>query len=131
MTTISPIEKSLQPRERVFALPNLALRRRSTDHPMAMFALTSGLALMSMAFASTSGTAFAGLGEPATAMDTTRTTEKQNRLPLSPKDIACRGQAWSAESQECLVMIAREAGRGADFKVRKLASAETAGTSIF
>jgi len=134
MTTIRTTEKFNQPRERVFILPRLALRRRSTEHPMAMFALASGMALMSMAFASASGATLAGLGEPAAAVEDSRTTQKQDRLPVSPTDVACRGQAWGAESNECLVMIAREAGRSADFKVRKLASAEPAGiaaTSIF
>lgn len=128
MTTISPIENSRQPR--MFGLPKLALRRRSSDHPMAMFALASGMALMSMAFASASGSAVAGLGQPAIVAGEVETSQKQDRLPVSPKETACHGQAWGAESDECLVMIAREAGRSTDFKVRKLAG-DQADTTIF
>ena len=124
MTTISPIENSRQ--SRMFGLPRLALRRRSSDHPMVMFALASGMALMSMAFASASGTAVTGLGEPTVEAGEVNASQKQDRLPASPTETACHGQAWGAESDECLVMIAREAGRSADFKVRKLASAQSA-----
>ena len=123
MTTISLIDNTRQPR--MFGLPKLALRRRSSDHPMVMFALVSGMALMSMAFASASGSAVTGLGEPTLEAGEINASQKQDRLPVSPTETACRGQAWGAESDECLVMIAREAGRGADFKVRKLASAQS------
>ena len=89
------------------------------------------MALMSMAFASASGSAVAALGAPPAVSGETTTSQKQDRLQTSPKDMACRGQTWGAESDECLVMIAREAGRGDDFKVRKLASAEAPVTAVF
>jgi hypothetical protein len=131
MTTIRSTERLQQPRPRVFFLPKLALRRRSSDHPMAMFVLASGMALMSMAFASASGSAVAALGAPAAVSGETTTSQKQDRLQTSPKDMACHGQTWGAESDECLLMIAREAGRGDDFKVRKLASADAPVTAVF
>jgi hypothetical protein len=122
MTTINPIVSTRQPR--MFGLEKLALRQRSSDHPMVMFALASGMALMSMAFASASGSAVIGLGQPMIESGEVNSTQKQDRLPAGPIEAACHGQTWGAESSECLVMIAREAGRGADFKVRKLASAQ-------
>ncbi len=131
MTTIRSTERLQQSNQRVYFLPKLALRRRSSDHPMAMFALASGMALMSMAFASASGSAVAGLGATAPVSGEPVTSQKQERLPSSPKDTACHGQAWGAESDECLVMIAREAGRGDDFKVRKLAGADANQTAVF
>lgn len=103
-------------------MPRLALRRRSADHPMVMFALVTGISLGAMAFASTISPVPAGaqrdsIGQAGAA-------PKQDRLRMSPKEVACEGQAWGTESADCLVMIARESGRDGDVKVRRLASAE-------
>ena len=53
-------------RERTRFMPSLELRRRSNDHPMAMFSLAVGAAFLSMAFVpTTGGPAFAAFGEPS------------------------------------------------------------------
>jgi hypothetical protein len=102
--------------------PRLALRRRTADHPMILFALVTGISLGAMAFASV--TAPVASGEAVRGLE-----PKQDRLRMAPKDVACKGQAWGSESDECLTMIALEAGRSADLKVRRLASAEPLGTT--
>lgn len=107
-------------------LPRLALRRRSADHPMMLFALVTGVSLGAMAFASS--TSSVAVGEPARGIEA-MVAPKQDRLRMAPKEIACHGQAWGSESDECLVMIAREAGRNIDTKVRRLASAEPLGAT--
>ena len=94
---------------------------------MAMFALAVGTAFLSMAFMPTSGPAFASLDQPAKIAEEASTTGKTSRLPLSETDLACRGQAWGAESDQCLVEIARSAGIG-ERKVRKLAAADSSGS---
>ena len=43
---------------------------------------------------------------------------------MSETDIACRGQAWGAESEACLAVIAKEAGKGEARKIRLIAAAE-------
>jgi hypothetical protein len=107
------------PRARHAFLPRLALRRRSADHPMVMFALITGTSLGVMAFASAPPPV---LETPRGGVEQTGASPKQDRLRMRPAEIACDGQAWGAESDDCLVMIAREAGRD-DVKVRRLASA--------
>ena len=48
---------------------------------------------------------------------------------LSETDIACRGQAWGAESAECLATIAKESGRSEARKIRLIAAAEAQTTT--
>jgi len=108
------------PRSRHALLPRLALRRRSADHPMVMFALITGTSLGAMAFASATPPLM--LEAPRGGIEQTGASPKQDRLRMRPAEIACDGQAWGAESDDCLVMIAQEAGRD-DAKVRRLASA--------
>ncbi len=48
--TTTEFDRVFTPRERNRIWPRLALRRRSADHPMAMFAVVAGAALISMAF---------------------------------------------------------------------------------
>ena len=92
-------------------LPALALRQRSADHPMAMFAVIAGSALFSMAMASSSGIA---AGAPRTATldiaNTQPASPKSARLVQSDAKSACEGQAWGGESAECLMAIVRESG---------------------
>lgn len=121
--TITEFDRAFTPRERNRIWPRLALRRRSADHPMAMFAAVAGAALISMAFTPSSGPAFASFNQPAKIGDEVRTTTKTSRLPLRESDSACRGQAWGSESYDCLVQIARDAGKGDTIRVRRLALA--------
>lgn len=109
---------------RGFGIPEIALRRRSHEHPMAMFAVIVTAAFASMAAFSAQGSAVAAVpGAPARIADVERTTAKTDRLPASEAERACRGQAWGSESLDCLVMIAREAGK-AEGPVRLVAAAE-------
>ncbi len=109
---------------RGFGIPEIALRRRSAEHPMAMFAVIVTAAFASMVAMSFEGPAVAAVpGAPATIADTGRTTAKTDRLPASEAERACRGQAWGSETLDCLVMIAREAGKS-DNQIRLIAAAE-------
>lgn len=115
-------DRHLEPRARHF--PGLSLRRRSADHPMVMFAIAAAVAFSSMALVPTAGPAFASFGAPAKLNEDIRTTAKLARLPLTEADIACHGQAWGAESKECLLKIAKVSGVDADRKIRTVASAD-------
>jgi hypothetical protein len=121
----------LQPRERSF--PALQLRRRTSDHPMVMFAVIVAAAFASMALVPTSGAAFASLGGSATFAPRTSgepdTTAKADRL--TELDIACTGQAWGAEGEACLVAIARQAGRNEIVAIRVVALVEPDAPAIF
>jgi len=102
----------LQPSDRRFDIPRLELRRRSDEHPMAMFGVIVATAFISMFLLPSQSPANAAInpvamersGEPLT-------TDKAARLPLSEKDAACQGQAWGAETTECLMLIAKDAGK--------------------
>jgi len=116
-------DSNLKPRERNGRLPRLALRRRSADHPMVMFAAVAGIAFASMAFVPTAGPAFASFGQPAKLNEDVRTTAKLARLPFKESDIVCRGQSWSGEDDACLRQMALDSGV-AERKVRRLAVAD-------
>lgn len=110
---------------RGFGIPKIALRQRSHDHPMVMFAVVATAAFIAMAFIPTSGPAFAAIdGARDKPGDAVRTTEKTARLPLSETDRACQGQAWGSESLDCLMVIAKEAGKEKARTIRMIASAE-------
>jgi hypothetical protein len=121
-------DRNLQPRERHIGVPKFALRQRSSDHPMGMFFVIVVTAFAAMALIPPSGSAFASLGVTAIARaplpEEGGTTAKTSRLPMSETDIACRGQAWGAESEGCLAVIAKESGKGDARKIRTIASAE-------
>jgi hypothetical protein len=97
----------------------LALRQRSDNHPMAMFFIIVAIAVAAAALISQSGAAFASFGvrsvEPASA--------GTSRPASVGTEIACHGQAWGAESEACLSVIARQSGRGEDLRVRVIAAA--------
>jgi hypothetical protein len=112
-----------QQRERPARFPRLALRQRSSEHPMVMFSVIVATAFLSMALIPTSGPAWASFGVPKLSEDTA-TTAKTYRLPMSETDRACLGQAWGAESADCLDVIVKESGAGKPRKVRMVASAE-------
>ena len=105
-------------------LPELALRRRSSDHPMAMFATLAAIALSTMAFTS------ANLpGSQPTARieapDFGKVDAKTSRLPMTSQPAsACHGVAWGVETPECLREIALESGRDMPRAIRIIASAD-------
>lgn len=103
-------------------LPALALRQRAADHPMAMFSMLAAGALALMALTPSAGPAFASLNPPAPVIDGAQTTTKTARLPMPVIEYACKGQAWGAESVDCLRAIAEQSGTRK--QVRMIASAE-------
>jgi hypothetical protein len=95
-----------------YDIPKLQLRRRSDEHPMAMFGAIVSVAFISMALLPNEAPAYA----PATASMIAghadeQSTDMMARLPTSQKEEACKGQVWGGESEECLIVISREAGK--------------------
>jgi hypothetical protein len=129
---------------RGFDLPKIALRRRSQEHPMAMFAVAVSACFITMAAIPATGPAFAALdGAPlklaeksrivrtadTASVDTRATiktgaTTKADRLPVSDTQRACQGQSWGNESLDCLLMIAKDAGKDRARSIRMIAAAE-------
>jgi hypothetical protein len=116
-------ERRLQAPERNDRRPRLALRRRANDHPMALFVVLAAAAFVGMAFAPTVGPAFASLNPPANIVAGAPTTIKTSRLPMPEIDFVCRGQAWGAESPDCLRVIAEQSGIHKARAVRVIANA--------
>lgn len=125
-------DRNLQPRVRGFGFPTVALRRRSADHPMMMFAVLAVAVLVAMAFVPTSGPAFASFGPfaPTKIERTSGGEAKAARLPMSETDIACRGQAWGAEDASCLATILKESGRDDIRNVRTVADFDITQASL-
>jgi hypothetical protein len=124
MTATAPqFDRHFQPRERLARFPRLALRQRSNEHPMVMFSVIVVTAFLAMALIPASGPAWASFGAPPRLTEDTAATATTSRLPLSATERACGGQAWGAESAECLNVIVKESGAGKR-KIRLLASAE-------
>ncbi|MER9004576.1 MULTISPECIES: hypothetical protein [unclassified Mesorhizobium] len=101
----------------------LALRQRASDHPVAMFSMLGACALAVMFLTPASGPAFASLNPPANVVQGAPTTIKTARLPEPEIDFACQGQAWGAESAECLCVIAAQSGVHKARSVRMIANA--------
>lgn len=101
----------------------LALRQRAGDHPVAMFSMLGACALAVMFLTPASGPAFASLNPPANVVQGAPTTIKTARLPEPEIDFACQGQAWGAESAECLRVIAAQSGVHKARSVRMIANA--------
>ncbi len=91
---------------------------------MAMFAIVTGIAFLTMAFAPTTGPSFASFGAPAKIGENARVAAKVPELPVDAANVACRGQAWGDEDEDCLATIAQSAGKGDRVTIRRLASAE-------
>lgn len=117
------IDRHFEPRASVARRPRLAIRQRAADHPMVMFAVFVVASFGSMALVPTAGPAFASLGGAVSTIAGIQGADKTDRLPGSAADIACRGQAWSAQTQGCLAAIAEESGVREARKVRLIASA--------
>lgn len=113
----------LEVRERNDRRPKLALRQRSSDHPMAMFMVLGASAFVGMVFLPTVGPAFASWNPPANVVEGELTTTKTARLPMPEIEFACKGQAWGAETADCLRVIAEQAGKHRSHAVRMIASA--------
>ncbi len=108
--------------------PELALRRRSQEHPMVMFATVVAAAFVWTLMPGDTGMTQASASAPSKVIQESTSTAKTSRLPMSDVDRACHGQAWGGESAECLRMIARDNGK-ADFRVRLIADAGPASPS--
>lgn len=113
-------DRNLQPRERHRGFPKLALRQRSSDHPMIMFFIIVMTAFTAMTLVPPSGAAFASFAISSTAVGSAK-TDRVAKVGLSDIEIACQGQAWGAESAECLAMIAKDSGRTGGRNVRVIA----------
>jgi hypothetical protein len=113
-------DRNLRPRERHRGFPKLALRQRSSDHPMIMFFIIVMTAFAAMTLVPPSGAAFASFAISSTAASPAKTEPVAN-VGLSDIEIACQGQAWGAESAECLAKIAKDSGRPDGRKVRVIA----------
>ena len=112
-------DRNLKPRERHRGFPQVALRRRSADHPMILFFLVAVAAFTAMAIVPPTGAAFTAFGGPAA----TTAGIPAKAVGLSEAEIACHGQVWGAESAECLATISRESGRTDGRKIRVIAGA--------
>ena len=113
--------------ERLGRFPRIALRQRSSDHPMVMFAMLVSAAFVSMALMMPASSAVVAKpsGAPVKIADQFRETGKTSRLPpMTDAGWACHGQAWGTESEECLVAIAQESGKMEARKIRMIANAE-------
>ena len=102
--------------------PQLALRRRSHEHPIMMFGAIVTAAFVWTLVPAGSGVTPASANAPLKLIQETSTTAKTSRLPMSDVDRACQGQSWGGESAECLAMIAKDSGK-AELKVRMIADA--------
>ncbi|RUY02172.1 hypothetical protein EN991_36455, partial [Mesorhizobium sp. M7A.F.Ca.US.005.03.2.1] len=52
-----------------------------------------------------------------------QTTTRTARLPVPLTDFACKGQAWGAESMDCLRAIAEQSGTHKSRAIRMIANA--------
>lgn len=126
-TETPELDRKFRAAERYIRFPRVALRQRSNDHPMIMFALLVSAAFVSMALMMpASGAVLAKPdGAPAKIAEKFGGAGKTFRLaPMSETDRLCRGQAWGSQSEACLVAIARESGKIVTSKVRMIANAE-------
>jgi hypothetical protein len=65
-----------------------------------------------------------GVSTTAIAAPSVKAEASEDATGLSDIDIACGGQAWGAETAECLATIARTSGRSDARKVRLIADAQ-------
>lgn len=122
-------DRHLKPRERWSPRFRLALRRRSADHPMAMFATVATAILVSAALMPPAGVALATAGAGRAAVTVQRDLPAKGARLGFGSEAACRGQAWGAEDAGCLSALARDAGRSSTQRVRLIATGEPVGTA--
>ena len=109
---------------RGFDLPQIALRRRANEHPMALFGVIVSATFACMLLIPGQGPAAAAIsGQPARPLVDIRTSDKTERLTAGDVERACHGQAWGSESLDCLLMIAKSEGK-AEGALRMVASVE-------
>ena len=77
---------------------------------MAMFLLLAASAFAGMAFTPTVGPAFASLTRPPTHRRRARRPSRR-ACRCRQIDFACKGQAWGAETFDCLRAIAEQSGQ--------------------
>ncbi|MBD0413804.1 hypothetical protein [Oryzicola mucosus] len=94
------------------AMPRLALRRRSHEHPLAMFAIFALGAFVAILLTPVAGPGLISPAASDTISNALREKKKDASVP-SHTDLACEGQAWGAEAGECLVAILQETGTAA------------------
>jgi hypothetical protein len=124
--TAPTFEEKFKVPERHGRIARIALRQRSNDHPMVMFAMLVSVAFVSMALMvpASSAVPTAPDGAPAKLADQLGRAEKGDRLLRSGMDHACQSQVWGAESEACLLAMAKESGKAQPRKIRMIANAE-------
>ena len=96
---------------------------------MVMFFIIVATAFTAMAVIEPAGASFATFGVSAAASAPSLKTVpaefdgSPKGVGLSETEIACTGQAWGAQTAECLAMIAKESGRNDGRKIRVIAGA--------
>ena len=106
--------------------PRIALRERTDNHPMAMFATLVTVSFLSMFVMGPGRSTLERTFEPAPQVaDHGGAAAKTSRLPpISDAGRACHGQAWGAETEDCLRAIVKQSGKGDVRKIRMIASAD-------
>jgi len=114
-------DRNLKPRERHRGFPKISLRQRAADHPMIMFVLIAVAAFTAMAAVPPAGSPLVSFGVSAAV--SAPALDAGGRANVGPAGIgiACQGQAWGAESAECLATIASETGARHGRTVRVIA----------
>lgn len=131
MFAIHP-NREFDPRQKPQGRFRLSLRRHSADHPMAMFATLAVAALVTAALMPPAGVTMSshGAGNAVPAVQRDLPAKGPRLVNSSDADAACQGQAWGAESAQCLSVIARESGREGAQMIRLIA-ADGPSTNIF
>jgi hypothetical protein len=134
MEAASMFHKSKAPRlcresgtaEMRLRIPRIALRERSKDHPMAMFATLVTAAFLSMAVMAPANAILAAPEAASSKLaDPVMGSGKTSRLQRPANvDRACQGQAWGAETEDCLLAILKGSGRSEARRIRLVASAD-------
>lgn len=126
---ISKLKTTIVEHDRRYDIPGLQLRRRSDEHPMAMFGVIVATAFISMFMMPSQNPAQAASGTASIRIEGATTTDRTSRLPETETDRACKGQAWGAESLECLAVIARESGIDDGRRIRLVAAGDIDSTT--
>ncbi len=93
---------------------------------MIMFAMLVSASFASMALMMPASGAVSTKADdaPAKLADQARDMDKTGRLrPVSDTDRVCQGQAWGAENETCLLVIAKENGKAEQRRIRMIANA--------
>ena len=98
---------------------------------MAMFVTLVTASFLSMLLSGPERVTLAAAHDPAPKLaDHGGASDKTFRLPpISDAGRACLGQAWGAETEDCLRAIVKRSGKGEVRRIRMIASAEPMRTS--